>query len=340
MLDELWTGPTLTACSLPRPRGELSEQLFAALGELPGRRELPDERAVAAADEDELQLALYCCYELAYGGFPGVDPEWEWEPALLALRRRLEGRFEDELHDAVGRSDAHPDEVVGELWRLTASGAGPSLSGYMAQNGTLDHFRELAVHRSAYQLKEADPHTWAIPRLRGEAKAVLVSIQYEEYGEGRPEAMHSALFADHMESLGLSPLPNAYLDRLPGLTLRTTNLISLFGLHRRLRGALVGHLALFEMTSTGPMSRYVAALARLGAPEPARRFFAVHVEADEIHERLATDGMVMGLLKDEPQLAGDVLFGAACLQAVEAEFARHLVSAFENGHSSLRPAPL
>ena len=27
--------------------------------------------------------------------------------------------------------------------------------------------REIAVHRSGYQLKEADPHTWAIPRLNG-----------------------------------------------------------------------------------------------------------------------------------------------------------------------------
>ena len=42
--------------------------------------------------------------------------------------------------------------------------------------------REFAVHRSAYQLKEADPHTWVIPRLRGRGEGRLVEIQPDEYG--------------------------------------------------------------------------------------------------------------------------------------------------------------
>jgi len=37
-----------------------------------------------------------------------------------------------------------------------------------------------------------------------------------------------------MEVLGLDPRPNAYLNELLALTLATTNVISLFGLHRRL----------------------------------------------------------------------------------------------------------
>src|SRR5438045_2693004 len=82
----------------------------------------------------------------------------------------------------------------------------------------------------------------------------------------------------------------AYLDRLPGTTLATTNLISLFGLHRRWRGALVGHLALFEMTSVVPMARYSAALERLGVGRVARRFYDVHVEADAVHQFIACDG--------------------------------------------------
>jgi hypothetical protein len=54
----------------------------------------------------------------------------------------------------------------------------------------------------------------------------------------------STLFADSMRVLDLDPsYDGAYLDRLPASTLATTNLISMFGLHRRLGGALVGHLA-------------------------------------------------------------------------------------------------
>ena len=59
------------------------------------------------------------------------------------------------------------------------------------------------MHRSVYHLREADPHTWAIPRLAGRAKAALVEIQIDEYGGGRPERMHAELFRTTMRELGL-----------------------------------------------------------------------------------------------------------------------------------------
>ena len=173
------------------------------------------------------------------------------------------------------------------------------------------------VHRSGYQLKEADPHTWAIPRLNGRAKAAIVTIQSDEYGGGTAASMHSSLFADAMTSLGLDATYGAYLDRLPAVTLATTNLISMFGLHRRLRGALVGHLASFEMNSVGPMARYSAWLESLGVPESGRRFYDVHVEADEDHQYIAVNDLVGGLLEAEPDQAGAVLFGARAVELVE-----------------------
>ena len=48
--------------------------------------------------------------------------------------------------------------------------------------------------------------------------------------------MHSSLFRQTMEALGLDGRYGAYLDS-PGPTLATVNLMSLFGLHRRWRGA-------------------------------------------------------------------------------------------------------
>src|SRR6185437_2894093 len=249
----------------------------------------------------------------------------------------LERAVEDELCKALGAIDIGPEAVVDHLWQLANSGDGPSLSAWVAVRGDGRHVRELAVHRSAYQLKEADPHTWAIPRLTGEAKAAMVAIQADEYGHGDPSAAHAALFGHTLEALGLDRRPNAHLDLLPGVTLATTNLISFLGLHRRLRGALVGHLALFEMTSVGPMGRYAAALERLGLPPVARRFYDVHVEADALHQTVATDQMVAGLLRDEPHLAGDVVFGARALGLVEARFTRHVLDCWSTNRSSLRP---
>ena len=328
-------GPVAVA-GLPRARGPITDRLFRALRG-PVRPVLLPR---GDGSEDDLQLALYCCYELHYRGFSDVAAEWEWEPSLLAHRRRFEACFEDELArdlQACGAPDPH--EVVASLWELALGSAGPSLSTWMLDHATWDHVVELAKHRSAYQLKEADPHTWAIPRLSGEAKAVMAAIQSEEYGAGSVSEMHSTLFAETMRSLRLDAVPNRYLDDLPACSLATTNLITFLGLHRRWRGALVGHLALFEMTSIVPMGRYAAVLSRLDLGPEARRFYDVHVEADERHRVMASGPMVIGLLADEPQLGADVVAGARALQRVEARFTAHLLECWEAGRSSLRAVP-
>ena len=293
--------------------------------------------AAEALYDEDLQLALYLCYELHYRGLAGVDPEWEWDPELIRFRSRLERVFEAAL-GAVAEPTAPDVDAKAELLAIAGSGSGPSLSGYMAERGTLEQMRELCVHRSAYQLKEADPHTWGIPRLSGRAKAAMVEIQSDEYGEGREADMHSVLFADTMRELGLDATYGAYLDRVPAITLATVNLVSMLGLHRRFRGALVGHLALFEMTSVGPMGRYSKALERLGLGRRARRFYDVHVLADAHHEQVALHQMVEGLVEAEPDLAGDVVTGARWLMAVEGAFTAHLLDSWSAGRSSLRTA--
>ena len=281
---------------------------------------------------DDFHLALYACYELHYRGFAGVDAAWEWEPSLLEFRRRLESAFERTLRAEIPALGATDVEV--QLAQLTTAG-GPSLSRYMEQRGTYAELVEFLIHRSAYQLKEADPHTWGIPRLIGGPKSAMVEIQADEYGGGRPGESHAELFAATMAGLGLDATYGAYLDLLPGPTLATVNLVSLFGLHRRHRGALIGHLAAFEMTSTGPMGRYSAALARLGLGAGVRRFYDIHVEADVRHAEIAARAMAGGLAAQDPALAPDILFGAQALMAVEGRFARHLLSSWAAGRTSL-----
>jgi Iron-containing redox enzyme len=148
--------------------------------------------------------------------------------------------------------------------------------------------------------------------------------------------MHATLFAGTMRHLGLDDTYGAYVHRLPGSTLATVNLVSMFALHRRLRGAAVGHLAVFEMTSVVPMGRYAAALTRLGLPEAARRFYDVHVIADAEHELIALDRMVYAIERDDPGIALDVLFGARAVLEIERRFAEALLAAWQEGESSLR----
>jgi hypothetical protein len=325
---------------LPAERGPLSGRLLRLLRRLPAPEpvDLPAAGPPAAVlVDDDLQLALWLAYELHYRGFAEVPAELEWEPAVLDYRRQLEARFLDALTATVSIAEWVPAaEVPARLAKLVAEDDGPALSKYLQRSATEQQFREFLQHRSLYQLKEADPHSWGIPRLAGAAKAALVEIQADEYGGGRLERMHSELFRATMRGLGLADEYGRYLDRLPGCTLAISNLVSLFGLHRRWRGALAGHLAVFEMTSSLPNGRYARGIRRLGGSEEAARYFDEHVEADAVHEQVAAFDLCGALAQAEPELAPDILFGGAAALALDAAFGYHLLACWEDGRSSLR----
>src|SRR5690606_4720982 len=144
--------------------------------------------------DGDLQLALFACYELHYQGFDDVDERWEGEPSLLGVRAGLERHFEEALAAAVPRPrPVAPGQVRRALAARRGAGAGP-LPRRRQPRRPLDQFRASVVRRSMHHLKEADPHTWAIPGLGGRAKAALGEIQADEYGGGRRERMHSELF--------------------------------------------------------------------------------------------------------------------------------------------------
>ncbi len=330
---------------LPEARGPLSEALLAALRRPTHGLALSAPQSADPFADEDLQLSLYLCYELHYRGLDGVDERWEWEASLLGLRAELEEQFERALTEAVPSplQCPHPTESDLALRAIAAADDGPSLSLHLAREGTHEQLLEFLVHRSAYQLKEADPHSWALPRLTGAPKAAMVEIQADEYGAGRADRIHSEMYARSLEAVGLSPEYGAYLDHIPGSTLATVNLISLFGLHRRLRGALVGHLALFEMSSAIPSRRYGDALRRLGWA-PAAEFFDEHVEADAVHENIAAVDLAGGLMRQEPALGPDVMFGAEALAELDRRSARQVLGCWSAGETSLRkplrqPAP-
>jgi heme oxygenase-like protein len=322
---------------LPAPRGPVSAAVVEALAGPPGSVSVPTFTGGDPLDDDDLQLALYVCYELHYRSFAEVDEAWEWDPRLLAARAELEAAFEAALRRAVAVSPVEPDAIEAGLRRMVADDDGPPLSRTLERDASLEQFREFMTHRSAYQLKEADPHSWAVPRLAGRAKEALVEVQADEYGGGRPGRMHASLFAASMRAVGLDDTYGRYLDAIPGTTLATVNLMSLLGLHRRLRGGIVGHLAAFEMTSPEPNRRYGNGLRRLGFGREATEFFDEHVEADAVHEAVAAHDLAQGLAVAEPGLVGDILFGAAALLHLEARFAGHLLGRWAAGESSLRP---
>jgi hypothetical protein len=326
---------------LPRPRGPVSQLLIGVLRGEPVRAGSEAALTAAAAAVDplcdaDLHLALACAYHLHYAGFTDVDDDLEWDPQVLALRAALERPFRAAL-EGLRPEPADPLcalPIDAALRRLVAADDGPPLSAYLMRSATLDQFREFVRQRSVYHLREADPHLWQVPRLTGRPKAALVEILADEYGGGRPARMHSAMFATAMRALGLDDTYGAYWDTATGETLAANNLMSLFGLHRRHRGALLGQLAAFEMTSTAPNRRYANGLRRLGLGPAATAYYDEHVEADAVHEQLAAVDLCGSFVAAEadPGRAGrDVLWGAACGLLLDGLAAGRLLATWQDG---------
>ena len=327
---------------LPRARGPVSAAVLdvlagrAAAADLAGA--LPDLAGVDPLGDD-LQLALYACYELHYRSFDGVADDLEWDPDLLALRARLEAPFLDAVRARVDGGD-DVEAAIEALLVEPAEGSGPSW--HLAAHGERWQLDEYVALRSLYHLKEADPQAWVIPRLdgvAGRAKASLMTVEHDEYGAGRPERVHARIYAEMMEGLGLDTTYGAYLDVAPAPVLATVNIMSLFGLHRRYRGASVGQFALIEITSPPGAARLVTAIERLGLPERVTEFYAEHVEADAVHEQLVRKDLLAGLLEREPELAADVVLGLQASTVLEDLLADYLVRCWSAGASSLVAVP-
>ena len=308
---------------VPHPRGPLTEELFGAL-----RSGSDDFYAVlpvaTSATGEDAALALWALHELHYRGFDDVPADLEWDPQLIRLRgvleRDLEARLRARFTPPEGLSFV--DDVLG--WIDDQDGA--SLAQHVHRDADRDQVVELLRVRSLYHLKESDPVTWVVPRLGVQAKAALVELQYDEYGTGDPNRLHHHLYAEGMRASGLEPSYADHLHLAPLEVLEQNNTLSLFGLHRRLRGAALGHLAAFEATSSLPSRRMAQGLERLGFPDEMVAYYTEHVEADAVHEQLAVRTICAALLEEEPELEEDLWFGAFTCLDLEDRFARAMLA--------------
>jgi hypothetical protein len=292
--------------------------------------------APLADGPDDEAIALWTLHELSYRGFEDATDRGEWDPELLTVRHDLEEALEARLRSRWEHSPtagaALPDAagIPAALEALVSADDGPSLADHVRRRADRDQVLELLRQRSIYHLKESDPVAWVVPRLPVRAKAALMELQYDEYGDGDPNRLHSHLFSRGMEAVGLRPEYGAYVDDALPEALEMNNAVSLFGLHRRLRGAAMGHLAAFEMTSSLPSRKMVQGLDRLGLDGPMAAYYDEHVEADAIHEHLAARDICGTLAEDEPDQAAEILFGAFTCLDVEARFATAMLGVWED----------
>jgi len=320
--------------TLPVAVGELSEKVIEALldGVGPPVVELDDVDADPL--DHDLQLALYVLDELHYAGWVGVDDDLEWHPAVTELRRALSEEFERRLRHSLPVTVSSPAVEVRRLLDLP----GPSVSMYLRDRGTVENVRETMILRSPYQSKEADPHTFAVPRFTGRTKRVFTEIQSGEYGVGHRRS-HAELFADALVGLDLDPTPNAHVDACTGPALAVSNLVTLGAMQRRLRGVVLGQLSLFEMDSVVPNQRMVDCCDRLGLDERVRPFFHVHVLADTEHQVMVEDAFIVDYPLIEPTQVHNMLLGMRAQSLIDQALADDAVTKWRRHRSALCTLP-
>ncbi|KRE39339.1 hypothetical protein ASG73_03150 [Janibacter sp. Soil728] len=326
---------------LPAARGPVSE---LALGLLLGDEPRPLPLLPAGIDvlrDDDVQLALWLLLELHHRGLQGVDPDLEWDPEVIRLRRDLEEVHLAAVHELVRDRLAlvdPDDDLSAQIATLLAQDDGPSVADFLARRADAEQFRDFLRQRSIYHLKESDPHAFVVPRLDGPAKVALAELQYDEFGAGRPAGLHSLLFAQALQACGLDPAYGAHLDEARASTLAVNTTMSIFGLHRRWRGAAMGHLAAFESTSSLPCRRIATGSRRLGLPDALAAYYEEHVEADAVHEQLAVRNICMPMVAAEPELREDVLLGVAACLALDALAGREQLELWHAGVTQEVPA--
>ena len=177
---------------------------------------------------------------------------------------------------------------------------------------------EFLVHRSAYQLKEADPHSWALPRLQRRAEGGAGRDPGRRVRRRpRPSGSTPQLFADAMRGARARPAYGAYLDRdprrhardgQPDVAVRPAP--ALARRDRRPPRAVRDDLVVAQP----PLRQRAAPAGLRRATRP--RFFDEHVEADAVHEAIAAVDLAGGLAA-RSRAAADILWGARALAALE-----------------------
>lgn len=151
---------------LPAPRGHTSAALITLLGAAPPRTPalLVSSGTRPVQVDDDLQLALWICYELHYRGFDDAHPAWEGHSALAQFHAALEARWEAGLR---------------QLKDVTSAPVRPETN---AQRAEWERHQAFWLPRRGFR---------ALPDIQGDA-----------YGGVQDERMYSVLFTVALRDLG------------------------------------------------------------------------------------------------------------------------------------------
>lgn len=294
-----------------------------------------DEQAL-----EEAHRALYALYADKIWRSPNAPSRarLDWVRASLeeGFRGQLDRRRED-LAPELNPPPAEESRLLARWFELQALGPHRAeclaWGEFIREEASLAAMHRIVAQRSLFFLREPDPWVYAIPSVRGVAKAGLIDLLLDEYGWGKLERMHSSVYARVMDSLGLDSERDHYEAETSWRYLATLNHQWMCALDGALSRRLLGTIYLTEAESPSAMRNYLAAWKRLGINDrDVLEFYELHVEADENHQEVALQEVVLPVCVSEgAETAIEVARGICDARALEADFA-----ASEIAHSQHR----
>jgi hypothetical protein len=280
---------------------------------------------------EEAHRALYAIY---------ADRIWRPTPTgqtaeILRFRNILEAGFRgqlDRVRESAGIDLTPPPADHGAWFESLALGPHPledgSWGAYLKEEATRDALERIVAQRSLFFLREPDPWIYAVPTIAGVAKAGLIDLLLDEYGWGKLDRMHSSIYANLMDALGLETAIDHYELTTTWQFLATQNHQWMCALDPLLSRRLIGTIYLTEADSPQAMTNYLAAWDRLGIDDPrVIEFYELHVAADENHRDVALSEVAVPIAEAEGEdAARSIATGIFDARTLEAEFARSELS--------------
>jgi hypothetical protein len=271
--------------------------------------------------EHELHLALTrFARERLEPALPDHPPQAG--DSLRAQEREFVERERGAVAAQAREAPAEPDAFVRwfEDLRQTGPGQGDPLFPWLAHSASLAQMKWFLAQEVAGEAGFDDLVAITQVKMPVQAKLELARNYWDEMGRGHRAAMHGPLLSDLARALGVHAEPGTTVWE----ALALANLLVALALDRRYAYHSIGALGAIELTAPGRVAHVDRGLARLGVPEPARRYFTLHATLDLRHSAAWDREVLRPLVAQEPRAARAIAEGALMrLRAGARCFARY-----------------
>jgi pyrroloquinoline quinone (PQQ) biosynthesis protein C len=232
------------------------------------------------------------------------------------LRRSLEGMWDaHERKRLQPQLEQLPSVAEFPSWAATlcqrhSSNVQHPLFPFLRDRATFAQLREFIIQETPFDIYFGDIIAMMLPALVDGAKAELASNLWDEMGRGEPARMHRRLRLDMMAALDVPG--DVHLQRLNQFCVEELRLANAY-LHtvtdRAQLAQAMGMLLTTELMVPGRLEQQILGWRRVGLKDEQMQYLIEHTVVDPIHAHGWLENVVLPLLREQPQLMSEMVFG-------------------------------